>query len=164
MAAPAPVYYVCPDCGTEYDGLSRAPKYSTPSARIPRRCESCRKLHTPAARGKAWRAKNADKIARYRMRRCHFTLEAWRAKCESRDWKCSFCGCQLDPHKAIRHKLNRSGPATLANTVPTCRSCHCKRAPRKLYGKRMKSSRAWLMYKAAGYSDREILSLHLASG
>jgi len=87
---------------------------------------------------KRWRDNNPEKVKllwKFRNYRKHnaegrFTLEEWNAKLEEYNYRCAYCGCELNSDTiTIDHQipLFRGGTNYIDNLVPACRSCNSKK-------------------------------------
>jgi 5-methylcytosine-specific restriction endonuclease McrA len=89
-----------------------------------------------------WRAANPEKVkknstiyVRNRLARKanapgRFTFEQWMQKVAYHGWKCFYCHKQLTLETlTIDHRkaLSRGGSNWLANLVPACKTCNCKK-------------------------------------
>ncbi len=62
--------------------------------------------------------------------------EEFRAKCKEYDWKCAYCGCELDETTVQRDHvipLAFCGSNDISNIVPTCRDCNCSKSYKSVW-------------------------------
>ena len=87
---------------------------------------------------KRWRDNNPDKVRLFSQKRDFrkrnaegdFTLGEWNSKLEEYNYRCAYCGCELDTDIiTIDHviPISRGGPNYIENLVPACRSCNSKK-------------------------------------
>ncbi|MCK4785728.1 MAG: HNH endonuclease [Desulfobacteraceae bacterium] len=65
-----------------------------------------------------------------------FTREEFIAKCEECDWKCAYCGCELNETTVQRDHLtplSRGGSNDISNIVPACRDCNNSKYAKSLW-------------------------------
>lgn len=90
------------------------------------------------ANAKRWREKNPDKARLFRKHRDYrernaegkFTLEEWNAKLEEYNYRCAYCGCELNTETiTIDHVIPivRGGTNYIDNLVPACCSCNSRK-------------------------------------
>ena len=87
---------------------------------------------------KRWRKNNPEKASLLWKRRDYrernaggsFTLEEWNAKLEEYNYRCAYCGCELNSDTVTTdHKipLSRGGTNYIDNLVPACSLCNSKK-------------------------------------
>jgi len=85
-----------------------------------------------------WRKNNPGKLRalkkQRRYRDCNaigrFTLEEWNTKLEEYNYRCAYCGCELNSDTVtIDHQipLSRGGTNYIENIAPACKICNCKK-------------------------------------
>jgi 5-methylcytosine-specific restriction endonuclease McrA len=90
------------------------------------------------ANAKRWRENNPEKFkilcarrtARERSMEGDFTLEEWNSKLEEYNYRCAYCGCELNTETiTIDHMIPivRGGTNYIDNLVPACRSCNSRK-------------------------------------
>ncbi len=90
------------------------------------------------ARAKRWKEDNPEKEKlsrkqrKYRNRNAEgrFTLKEWNVKLEEYNYRCAYCGCELNSETiTVDHKvpLSRGGANYIWNVVPACKTCNSKK-------------------------------------
>src|SRR5690348_16784850 len=113
--------------------LATNPNSPPSSSSLIRVCRFCGDPFRPLDR-RQWycspRHRFAEKLRRQGIKWSKTSLAEFFALCEAADWKCAYCGRQVDPFTVrAEHDIPRSrgGSDNIANIVPACSSCNSRK-------------------------------------
>lgn len=89
-------------------------------------------------RNRRYRELNRDKVRQWKRNRHRqlqgaigkFSAEEWLAKCDAAEWRCHYCGRELDEFTVTQEHLqpiSRNGTNFLSNVVPACGPCNSRK-------------------------------------